>query len=426
MAKYRKASFLLFLLLIVSCSNLVFEANDNPIRKLQLSVRMAEDQQLLFMARVLMGEDSPMLQIEDLVPLDSIYPLEITDSIGVYTGEGGEYIGYDYSSCVSSETCEALFTVTYPGNSMIKERELRIFLDRGIAGEVTDDTIERIVDDQRLRDGSTRRVVVDTGRDVRLHVDWIFPPLSPYVEKTFEYYFTSVTIDESGKLYAGEITAARGELVLEDGERVYRYFSVTGEVMGIFDSYSVAVTEGGALFDYGDYEYRFPGAGSVLSGKKLDNGVYVEIVPVGESPVLKRIFAYTVTDSVTWEDRVIYNDSTMDRITGRLNGNEMSIEYGGYEGILNYNESFEQIRVAGTLYGRDGVVDLDIGADLGVWWSINYWWDDYNTRGVAPDEEGEIYYRLFHTGGGSVTVFKEDGSRASTTYSIDLWRESIN
>ena len=426
MGNFREGIFLILLIILpLSCKELTFSAKENPIKKLQFTIRLVEDLQLFYVSNLLVHADRPAIQVNNYIPLDSVYPFQITDEEGNYSGEGGENIYYDYSDCVTEENCTILFSIHYPGNSMIKERNIQIFVNRGSPDSVTDDTILTIKDEQRLRDGESREVMFIPGEKSYLLVKGSFPPLSPYREEKLEAYFTSVTAGVSGRWYSDKLTGATGTIYLEDGSIVVRRFLDNSDEFEKAGVYTITVSSG-KKFDFkGEQEFSVPGESGDISGNLQERYFDFALVPQGRSPVMKREFWYKVTDSVSWGDTIIYNDSTMDRICGRMEGDKLKIKYGEYEGTLSFLNGFESVRFSGTVYGDDGVYNIDVYAPLGVLWYVTYWWDDYHTSSVNSDEEGELSYFLLNDGRGSVTLYQEDGTKSSATYEFKFWDEVI-
>ncbi len=427
MGRFRRGLILLFLLILpISCRELSFTAKENPIKKLQLTIKLVEDLQLYYFSQILVAGDHFKIRVNDYLPLNSIFPFHITGTEGNYKGSGGEDINYDYSNCTTQGECKASFKVEYPGNSEIKERNIVFYFKKYVTNATNKYIIKSIFDDQRLKSGEKRIVKLKTGLEGFLIVKNIFPPLSPYKEEELKVYFSMITAGDNGIWYPEETTEIVGTIVSASGKIWKRKYEKSKELFTLMGEYSVTITYGkGAVYWSSKKDFMVPGISDEISSSLQKRYFGFTFIPQNSSPVLKREFWYSVTDSVKWVDTIVYNDSTMDRIICGMKNGEMNIKYGGYEGKLSVVNTFQEVKFSGAMYGKDGVYDIDITSPLGILWQVEYWWDDYHSKEVSPDEEGELSYYFLYNGNGSVTLYQGNRTSASTIYKYDFWSQKI-
>ncbi len=411
--KWSNLFMLPLLIILFACQGLSFSAKENPIKKLKFSVRLTEGLQLLYISDLFLNGDNFNQNLNPVIPMTGLFPFPFTTITGETTGRGGETILYDYSECTTSPLCHLFYHISYPGNSYIKERKINILIKSSYPNQVTDDSVIEINENQKLKNGANRAILLITGEDGLLKINDIFPPLSPVENKEEIYYFSKITA--SSQIYPSSVTFASGYVVYPDDGKIKKICEDNNLQIVVDNNYSLEITQDSNLNFYNIFPEKNEVRYSLRQGSITLNFYFTE-----KSPVKHIYFSARTTEAISFEEKIINNDSTSDTLTGYLSNGQIMLNYDKFTGILTYFKNWDNLKISGQIKGEDGVFDINISAQLGVMWDVDYWWDSYKSEDIAPDEEGNLKYMLLKDGTGSVTLYDKGGIHSSRSYSLSF------
>ncbi|GEM_PF-4799970 len=405
--------------MIFTACNLGFKSEETPVEKLEFAVRLDETLQLFYWSSAMLNGEKLEEDPEADFPLAGIFPAELTSYTGNVTGTGGEEINYDFSDCITRESCRGFVKIFYPGNSRIKERELVVDLKDIYSGGLTSGVVYAGNDSQRMRDGSRRVVEFRGGRSGSICIKTTFPPLSPVESEQKCYYFDSITFSVRCGWFAGNVTYFTGRVELDDGRVIEKKSSSERIHMESPSFFSLSITVG-EWFSFKDLaDGNSLTFSSTTTGETPLKSIYN--TQQKASPVVRREVIVEEKNGVNFEQEIIYNDGHVDKIKITSLDGIVQITYNDFKGKVAWVSHPDSVTFSGRLQSKEGTFDFTASSILGGLWHFSYWWDKFDKKKVSPDEEGDLKYFLLSKGTGSVTLYDRNEKSASASYEIDFF-----
>jgi len=426
-----KYGLLLILFFQISCQPLNFNANSSPIEQLKDIVFMEESIEIAEFVKFFYFNEGDKINLKEEFPLVNLFPIDpITHYTGYKYGNDREKILFDYSECITQQTCNIHYNISYSSGFYLKSRTIFMTIERNNTNIGSDDKIILLNDKQIFSDGKIKNISLANtdNKEIIINNEIIYPDYYPIISSSIMAKYG----------YPDKVTMLSNLSYLEKQEetgdlnkiKIIYDFINNRKIYTIDNNWSMEVTPATYLsFRKKENNFNFTinktFSFNTIKGIFSNNSFNFNIIYPDNSIITNRSFYGKITgETVYWKDLIKFNDSTSQTIEGRWGTYSIKITTDELFGWLNVYNGNRKRKIAGSLFSYRGELSITSIETFYLYKKFTYQWDSYYSPKTSPDEIADFTFYSYINGFGTIIIFDGDLQK-SKSISTDFWNGTI-